>query len=134
MPAAAAAEGALAEALAAARSGDWAAAELAFGRALETGGGAPAMTGLGLAYRNTGRFGLAEQAYRSALVADPAYGPAVLNLAVLLDLYLQQPAAALEQYESYQATLAEPDARIANWIREVEIRAGRSAGHAGASP
>jgi len=134
LPAAAAAEGALAEALAAARSDDWAAAEPAFGRALEAGGGAPAMTGLGLAYRSTGRFALAEQAYRSALVANPAYGPAMLNLGVLLDLYLQQPAAALEQYEGYQATLAEPDARVTNWIREVEIRAGRSAERSGASP
>ncbi len=134
VPAGTAAEGPLAEALAVAGSGDWNEAEQAFGRALEAGGGAPALTGLGLAYRHTGRFELAEQAYRSGLAADPAYGPAMLNLGVLLDLYLQQPAAALEQYEGYQATLAEPDASVANWIREVGIRAGRGAERTGAGP
>jgi tetratricopeptide (TPR) repeat protein len=133
-PAAASAEGTLAEALALADNGNWAEAEQAFTLALEAGSGAPALTGLGLAYRSTGRFTLAEQAYRSALAADPVYGPALLNLGVLLDLYLQQPAAALEQYQSYQATLAEPDAQVANWIREVSIRAGGSAGRAGVNP
>ena len=115
---------AAAEALALAEAGNWDEAEQAFSRALEAGGGAPALTGLGLAYRSTGRFELAEQAYRGALVADPAYGPAMLNLGVLLDLYLQQPAEALQQYQSYQSSLAEPDARVANWIREVSIRVG----------
>ena len=124
LPAGAAADGPLAEALALAEAGNWDEAEQAFSRALEAGGGAPALTGLGLAYRSTGRFELAEQAYRGALVADPAYGPAMLNLGVLLDLYLQQPAEALQQYQSYQSSLAEPDARVANWIREVSIRVG----------
>ena len=31
---------------------------------------------------------------------------------------------ALQQYQSYQSSLAEPDARVANWIREVSIRVG----------
>jgi tetratricopeptide (TPR) repeat protein len=124
-PAPAAWEAPFASASAAAATGDWESAEQQFGRALEAGGGAPAMTGLALAYRNTGRFALAESGYRSALEADPDYAPALLNLGVLLDLYLQQPAAALEQYLSYQAKLSQPDARVAGWIKEVEIRAAR---------
>jgi tetratricopeptide (TPR) repeat protein len=124
----AAAEAQLAAARAAVESGNWEQAEQDFSAALEAGGGAPAMTGLGLAYRNTGRFELAEQAYRSALAADPAYAPAMLNLGVLLDLYLQQPAEALAQYEGYQATAAEPDAAVVNWIREVSIRVGQLGG------
>ncbi len=119
---------------AAAASGDWALAEQHYSAALASGGGAPAMTGLGLAYRNTGRFGLAEDAYRSALQADPGYAPAMLNLGVLLDLYLQRPAEALEQYEAYQAKLLQPDERVAGWIRELEIRTGRGAAGSGVEP
>ena len=48
----------------------------------------------------------------------------MLNLGVLLDLFMQQPAAALEQYQAYQSTLAEPDGVVALWIREVQPRAG----------
>ena len=127
-------EAPLAAGEAAAVAGDWKSAEQQFSLALEAGGSAPAMTGLALAYRNTGRFALAESAYRSALQADPAYAPAMLNLGVLLDLYLQRPAAALEQYLAYQAKLSQPDERVAAWIKEVEIRAGREAGSPGAEP
>jgi tetratricopeptide (TPR) repeat protein len=119
---------------AAAAAGEWALAEQQYSAALESGGGAPAMTGLGVAYRNTGRFSLAEGAYRSALQADPDYAPAMLNLAVLLDLYLQRPAEALEQYEAYQAKLSAPDERVAGWIRELEIRTGRGAAGSGVEP
>lgn len=127
-------EAPLAAGQAALTAGNWDLAEQQFSQALEQGAGATAMTGLALAYRNTGRFALAEQAYRSALRADPDYAPAMLNLGVLLDLYLQQPTAALEQYQAYQAKLLQPDERVASWIREVEIRAGREAASAGAEP
>lgn len=115
-------------------AGDWALAEQQYGAALESGGGAPAMTGLALAYRNTGRFALAEQAYRAALQADPDYAPAMLNLGVLFDLYLQRPVEALERYEAYQARLPQPDERVAGWIKELEIRTGREAAGPGVEP
>jgi len=124
----------LAAGSAAAAAGDWERAEQRFGEALEAGGGAPAMTGLALSYRNTGRFGLAEQAYKAALGADPDYGPAMLNLGILLDLYLQRPAEALEQYEAYQSRLTVPDERVAGWIRELQIRTGREPGGSGGEP
>jgi tetratricopeptide (TPR) repeat protein len=133
LPAAAAADGALGQALTAAATGNWEQAEGDFSRSLEAGGGAAALTGLGLVYRNTGRFELAEEAYRSALAADPVYAPALLNLGILLDLYLQQPASALEQYQNYQASLAEPDPKVANWIRDVARRAGVPLEQPGAS-
>ncbi len=132
LPAASAADGTLGEALAAADAGQWEAAEAAFAAAVAEGVGAPGLTGLGLAYRHTGRFPLAEQAYRSALAADPLYGPALLNLGVLLDIYLQQPGQALAQYETYQSTLVEPDPGVARWIIEVRTRAGSPAQSAGA--
>jgi tetratricopeptide (TPR) repeat protein len=124
----------LAAGSAAGAAGNWELAEQQFGAALESGGGAPAMTGLALSYRHTGRFGLAEEAYNAALGADPEYTPARLNLAVLLDLYLQRPAEALEQYEAYQAKLAVPDERVAGWIRELEIRTGREPLGSGGEP
>jgi hypothetical protein len=58
----------------------------------------------------------------------------MLNLAVLLDLYLQRPAEALQQYEAYQAKLSQPDDRVAGWIRELEIRTGRGAAGSGVEP
>lgn len=134
LPAAITGEGLLAEGLFAAGERRWDEAEQAFARSLEAGAGAPGLTGLGIVYRGTGRFALAEQAYRGALALDPAYGPALLNLGVLLDLYLRQPEAALAQYELYQSTLAEPDPRVTAWIREVGMRAGRGAERAGVSP
>jgi tetratricopeptide (TPR) repeat protein len=124
----------LAAGSAAAAAGNWELAEQQFGEALESGSGAPAMTGLALAYRHTGRFGLAEDAYNAALRTDPDYAPARLNLGVLLDLYLQRPAEALEQYEAYQAKLVVPDERVAGWIRELEIRTGREPQGSGDEP
>jgi Flp pilus assembly protein TadD len=124
----------LAAGSAAAAAGEWSLAEQQFGAALESGAGAPAMTGLAVTYRNTGRFDLAEEGYRSALQADPGYAPAMLNLAVLLDLYLQRPAEALQQYEAYQAKLSQPDDRVAGWIKELEIRTGRGAAGSGVEP
>ena len=103
-------------------------------RVFEAGSGAPVLTGIGLEHRRAGRFDMAEQAYRSALDADPAYGPAILNLGVLLDLYLQRPVAALGFYESYQATLAEPDPRVAAWISVVAIRPARDTERTGEGP
>jgi tetratricopeptide (TPR) repeat protein len=124
----------LEQALSLATAGDWEGAEPAFLEALDPVPGAPALTGLGLAYRHAGRFALAERAYQDALAADPGYGPAMLNLGVLLDLYLQRPAEALAHYQAYQATLVEPDERTALWIREVELRAGDKARSVGVNP
>jgi len=50
---------------------------------------------LGIAYRRLGRFADARTAYEQALAADPASADAECNLAILLDLYLDDPASAL---------------------------------------
>jgi tetratricopeptide (TPR) repeat protein len=78
---------------------------------------------LGLVLRNEGRFADAESAYREALSVDPLRDTAMLNLAVLLDLYLDRPAEALEVYEQYQSMQAEPDAKVTQWLKEVRTRA-----------
>jgi hypothetical protein len=43
---------------------------------------------------------------------------------VLLDIYLRRTAEALEHYESYQSTLAQPNETVARWIIDLRRRVG----------
>jgi lipoprotein NlpI len=81
---------------------------------------------LGILLREQGKFQEAEQAYRRALATDPNHALAHYNLAVLLDIYLRRPADAVEQYEAYQGSLAQPDENVARWIIDLRRRAGAS--------
>ena len=47
------------------------------------------------------------------------------NLAILLDLYLDEPAAALPHYERYQVLAGEADKKAAAWVVELQGRLGR---------
>jgi lipoprotein NlpI len=87
-------------------------------------GHAAANTQLGILLREQGKFEDAEQAYRRALATDPSHALAHYNLAVLLDIYLRRPADAVEHYEAYQGSLAEPDENVARWIIDLRRRAG----------
>ena len=82
-----------------------------------------AWTELGVTQRLAGRFQDADKSYGSAIAANPAYAPAYRNRGVLRDLYLDEPAAALEDYEQYRK-LAGGDKPIAMWIAELQHRAG----------
>lgn len=77
---------------------------------------------LGLSYRAAGQFQKAKAAYERALELEPDYAAAVLNLGILNDLYLDQPARALELYERYQALTGAKDAAVAKWAIEVKNR------------
>lgn len=77
---------------------------------------------LGIAYRGLGRFDAARGAYERAIALDPQHADAHLNLAILLDLYLGQPAAALPLYERYQQLAAGPDALVGKWIADLKNR------------
>jgi predicted Zn-dependent protease len=79
---------------------------------------------LGILLRETGKFDEAERAYRRALESDPGYALAHYNLGVLLDVYLRRGAEAIEQYEAYQSTLAEPDKKVAGWLIDLRRRFG----------
>lgn len=79
---------------------------------------------LGIAYRRAGRFADARAAYERAIAADPALADAECNLGILLDLYLDDPAAALPHYERYQALAGDADARVGAWLAELRTRLG----------
>lgn len=83
---------------------------------------APAYNQLGILHRQAGRFEEAREAYQHALESVPDYSYAHLNLGVLYDLYLQQPAMALEHYQRYQELSQEEDRRVSLWITELERR------------
>jgi tetratricopeptide (TPR) repeat protein len=85
---------------------------------------AVALNQRGILLREQGQFEAAEQAYRSAIAAEPMYALAHYNLGVLLDLYARRHAEALEAYENYQSLLAEPDETVARWIIDLRRRLG----------
>lgn len=79
---------------------------------------------LGMLYREAGRFADARTAYASALRIDPDYALAHRNLGILLDIYLQQPAQALEHYRAYARLAGAGDAEAGLWVAELERRVG----------
>lgn len=81
---------------------------------------------LGVAYRESGEFKQAKQAYETALKIKPDYADAHLNLGILLDVYLNDLASALNHYEQYQALTGSPDDNVAKWIVDLKRRVGNN--------
>ena len=77
---------------------------------------------LGLAYRQSGEFTKARDAYANALAINPDYATAVLNFGVLEDLYLAEPAKALELYTRYLALVPGGDPVVTKWQADVRRR------------
>lgn len=118
---------ALLAALRGAESGDSVATEAAL-RPLLAGAtpSAAVFSELGIVLRRQGRFNEARAAYQQALASDANFAPAHRNLAVLLDLYLGQGAAALAEFEKYRELSGE-DKPVSGWIAEVRNRSGQRA-------
>ena len=120
-------DAAVLNALRAAPAGDTASAQAALRRLADaTPPSAAAASELGILLRREGHFDEARAAYEKALAADPGFAPAHRNLAVLLDLYQGQSAAALPEFEKYREIAGE-EKLINGWIAEVRARTGQRA-------
>lgn len=94
---------------------------------------AVAWTELGVTQRLGGKFQEAGQSYSRAIAADATYAPAYRDRGVLRDLYLDQPAAALGDFEQYRK-LNGQDKPVAMWIAELQHRTGIKAPPGGQTP
>jgi len=78
----------------------------------------------GLLFRKAGRFAEARAMYEEATRRFPDYAPAHKNLGILCDLYLDDPACALDQYEIYSNGRPEEE-QVKLWIKDLRARLGR---------
>ncbi len=78
----------------------------------------------GLLLRKAGRFNEARGVYEKAISRFPDYLPARKNLGILCDLYLNDPACALEHFERY-GKLMPQDEKVRLWIDELRMRQGK---------
>ena len=78
----------------------------------------------GLLYRHTGRFAEARAMYEKAIERFPEYYPVHRNLGILCDLYLNNPACAIEHYEIYSKARPD-DKQVKLWIADLRARLGR---------
>ncbi len=83
---------------------------------------------------SAGRFRDAEASYRQSLAIAPDHALTHRNFAVLLDLYLRQPAEALGHFESYLALSGAADKQVSGWIAELKRRVGSVEQTAGVMP
>ncbi|MEJ2689083.1 MAG: tetratricopeptide repeat protein [Deltaproteobacteria bacterium] len=75
----------------------------------------------GLLLRKAGRFEEARKIYEQSLANFPDYQPVRRNLGILCDLYLRDPACALEQYEIYSKAMPK-DEKVKLWIADLQMR------------
>jgi Tfp pilus assembly protein PilF len=78
----------------------------------------------GLLLRKAGRFAEARTIYEKTLAVFPDYHPARRNLGILCDLYLNDQACALEQYEIYCEAMPK-DEQAKMWVADLRARLKR---------
>lgn len=104
------------------------AAIAAFTRAATANGqNASAFNWLGIVNKESGNYDRARQSYEKAIAVKPDYAAAHLNLGLLLEDQLKQPAVALQHYKEYQRLTGGKDLRVLPWIAEIEARTQASA-------
>jgi Flp pilus assembly protein TadD len=81
---------------------------------------------LGVTLRLEGKFHESADAYNRAISVNPNFAPAYRNLAIVLDLYLGDTAAALTAMEHYR-DLGGDDKAVTGWIADLKQRAGKNA-------
>ena len=104
------------------RTGEMDKAEESLKKALEINGRHPvAGNELGMVYRKTGRYQEAREIYQSTLRMYPDFLPAIKNLGVLCDIYLQDLNCALEEYDEYLKRIPD-DEKVKIWVADVKGR------------
>jgi len=81
---------------------------------------------LGMMSRREGRFDDARRYYAKALELDPNCAHAHLNIGILYDLYLQDPAQAMQHYQRYRELTPSEAGTVTKWIADLQQR-GRAA-------
>ncbi|MDH5392660.1 MAG: tetratricopeptide repeat protein [Gammaproteobacteria bacterium] len=71
---------------------------------------------LAVVYRKQGKFSEAGQMLQAAIVTNPYYANAYYNLGILNELYLDEPAIALENYRLYLDLKKGGDKRVSQWV------------------
>lgn len=82
------------------------------------------MNELGVVSREMGNIKQAKASYESAIRLAPGYDRAHYNLAVLADLYLNDTALAVKEFEMYQSLQETRDKKVDGWLKELKRRAG----------
>lgn len=77
---------------------------------------------LGITYRQQGQFAKAKDAYERAIALDAGFASPLLNLGILYDLYLWDPARAAELYGQYLALTPGGDATVTKWVADLKNR------------
>ena len=80
---------------------------------------------LGTSKRIQNDFDSAKKLYLAAILMNPEYTPAILNLAILYDVYQGEIAEAEKYYLLYRKQLEQQgkqDNRINNWITDIQRR------------
>lgn len=77
---------------------------------------------LGLLHRHAGRFAEARKIYAEGIDENPDYAQLYRNLGILCDIYLQDPACALDNFRAYQKRTDKDNETIERWIADVERR------------
>lgn len=76
----------------------------------------------GVMLREQGQFSQAEAQYQKSLAIWPHNTEALRNLGILYDLYLNQPAKALQQFQLCESLSTDTDKELKGWIAELQRR------------
>ncbi len=91
-------------------------------------GHADAHYNLGILLREQGDFKGAEKAYLTALSVSPEFQDAHFNLAVLYDLFLNEPEKAIHHYQKHKTLTGEVNEEIDLWVSALQKRLNNTGG------
>jgi tetratricopeptide (TPR) repeat protein len=85
---------------------------------------APAHARLAHVYKQQGKISQAIEMYNKSLEIWPAYGNAHYNVAILHDIYMQDPAKAVTHLRKYLELNESQDKDAEIWLKQLERQMG----------